>query len=244
MAISSPFLVSPASRGCSSTLESPPQSVDPARDSSLELSPSLPYLVPLFLSSILIALNPTWTFIVMNSLNSALNSELTHTTVYRKFLLGYLVVNVVQFLSHIRLFAIPWTTACQAPLSSISWSLLKFMYIGSVMLSNHLIFCHPLLFLPSVFPSIRVFSNESSLRIRWPKYWSFSFSISPSNDYSGLISFRIANACYHCHIRLLISPPWLIASPCQLMVILPFWCSGQFSWNHLDSFSHIPSLNL
>ena len=71
------------------------------------------------------------------------------------------------------------------------WSLLKFMSIQSVMLSNHLIFCHPLLFLPSILPSIRVFSNESALRIRWPKYWSFSFSISPSKEHPGLISFRM-----------------------------------------------------
>ena len=86
-------------------------------------------------------------------------------------------------------FSTPWPAACQASLSfTISWSLLKFMCIESVMPSNHLILCGPLL-LPSIFPSIRVFSNELSLRIRWPKYWSFS--ISPSNEYSGLISFRI-----------------------------------------------------
>ena len=85
----------------------------------------------------------------------------------------------------------PWTVACQASLSfTISWSLLKFMSIESMMPSNHLILCHPLL-LPSIFPSIRVFSSESALHIRWPKYWHFSFSISPSNEYSGLISFRI-----------------------------------------------------
>ena len=85
----------------------------------------------------------------------------------------------------------PWTAACQASLSiTNSQSLPKLMSIESVMLYNHLIFCHPLLLLPSIFPSIRVFSNESVLHIRWPKYWSFSFSISPSNEYSGLISFR------------------------------------------------------
>ena len=95
-------------------------------------------------------------------------------------------------LSRVRLFATPWTAAHQASLSiTNSWNLLKLMSIKSVMPSNHLILCHPLLFLPSVFPSIRVFSNESVLCIRWPKYWSFSFSISPSNEYSGLISFRI-----------------------------------------------------
>ena len=88
--------------------------------------------------------------------------------------------------------ATPWTAACQASLSiTNSWSLLKRMSIESVMPSNHLILCHPLLLLPSIFPSIRVFSNESVLCIRWPNYWSFSFGISPSNAYSGLISFRI-----------------------------------------------------
>ena len=105
-------------------------------------------------------------------------------------LLGDVVV--VQALSDVRLFVTPWTAACQASLSfPISWSLLKCMSIESVMPSNHLILCCLLLFLPSIFPSIRVFSNESDLRIRWPKYWSFSFSISTSNEYSGLISFRI-----------------------------------------------------
>ena len=86
----------------------------------------------------------------------------------------------------------PWTIACQAFLSiTNSWSLLKLMSIMSVMPSNHLILCRPLLLPPSIFPSIRVFSNESVLRMRWPKYWSFSFSISPFNEYSGLISFRM-----------------------------------------------------
>ena len=85
----------------------------------------------------------------------------------------------------------PWTAACHASLSiTNSWSLFKLMSIESVMPSNHLILCHPLL-LPSIFPSIRVFSNELVLRIRWPNYWSFSFSVSPSNEYSGLISFRM-----------------------------------------------------
>ena len=98
----------------------------------------------------------------------------------------------IQALSHVWLFATPWTTACQASLFiTNSWSLLKLMSIELVMPSNHLILCHPLLLLPSIFPSIRVFSNESVLHIRWPKYWSFSFSISPSNEYSGLISFRM-----------------------------------------------------
>ena len=99
----------------------------------------------------------------------------------------------VLSLIHVPLFAAPWTEACQASLSiTNSQSLLKLTSIQSVMLSNHLILYRPLLLLPSIFPSIRVFSNESVPRIRWPKYWSFSFSISPSNEYSGLISFRIA----------------------------------------------------
>ena len=86
----------------------------------------------------------------------------------------------------------PWIAARQASLSiTNSWSLLKLMSIESVMSSNHLILCHPLLLLPSIFPSIRVFSNEPVLRIRWPKYWSFSFNINPSNEYSGLTSFRM-----------------------------------------------------
>ena len=96
----------------------------------------------------------------------------------------------VQSLSHVRLFATPWTAPCQASLSiPNSRSLLKLMSIESVMPSNHLILCHPLLLQPSIFPSIRVFSNESVLHIRWSKYWSFS--ISPSNEYSGLIFFRM-----------------------------------------------------
>ena len=102
-------------------------------------------------------------------------------------------VNSVQF-SHsvVSLFAIPWTAACQVSLSiTNSRSLFKLMSIKSVMPCNHLILCHPLLILPSIFPSIRVFSNESVLHIRGPKDWRFSFSISPSNKYSGLISFRI-----------------------------------------------------
>ena len=99
---------------------------------------------------------------------------------------------VLQSLSHVQLFATPWTAALQASLSfTMSRSLLKLISIESVMPSNHLNLCHPLLLLPSIFPSIRVFSSESALHIRWPKYWNFSFSISPSNEYSGWISFRI-----------------------------------------------------
>ena len=98
----------------------------------------------------------------------------------------------VQLLSHVRFFATLWTAACQASLSiTESWTLLRLMSFQSVMPSNHLILCHPLLLPPSIFPSIRVFSNESVIRIRWPKYWSFSFNISPCNEYSGLISFRM-----------------------------------------------------
>ena len=94
--------------------------------------------------------------------------------------------------SRVRLLVTPWTAACQASLSiTNSQSVLKFMSIGLVMPSNHLILCHPLFLLSSIFPSIRVFSNESVLHIRWPKYWGFSFMISPSIEYSGLISFRI-----------------------------------------------------
>ena len=101
-------------------------------------------------------------------------------------------VNSVQSLSLVRLFVTPLTAALQAsmPITN-SRSLLKLMSIKSVMPSNHLILFHPLLLLPSIFPSIRIFSNESVLRMRWPKYWSFSFSISPSNEHPGLISFRM-----------------------------------------------------
>ena len=99
---------------------------------------------------------------------------------------------LVQLFSHVGLFATPWISACQASLSfTISQSLLKLMSIESVMPSNHLNLCHPLFLLPSIFPSITVFSNDLALRIRWPKYWSLSFNISPSNEYSGLVSFRI-----------------------------------------------------
>ena len=101
-------------------------------------------------------------------------------------------LSAVQSLSHVQLFVSPWTTVLQASLSIInSWSLLKLMSIESEMPSNHLILYCPLLLLPSIFPSIRVFSNESVLRVRWPKYWSFSFSISTSDEYSGLFSFQI-----------------------------------------------------
>ena len=108
------------------------------------------------------------------------------------YLCGPEPISSVQSLSHVRLFVTPCTAAHQASLSiTNSWSLLKLRSIESVMPSNHLILCHLLLLLPSVFPSIRVVSNESVLPIRWPEYWSFSFSISSSSEYSGLISFRI-----------------------------------------------------
>ena len=108
------------------------------------------------------------------------------------FFVWCLLFHSFQSLSRIQLFVTPWTTARQASLSiTNSQSLPKPMSIESVMPSCHLILCHPLLFLPSIFPSIRVFSSESGLRLRWPKYWSFSFNISPSNEHPGLISFRM-----------------------------------------------------
>ena len=101
-------------------------------------------------------------------------------------------ISSVQSLSRVRLFATPWTALCQASLSTTnSWSWPKLMSIELVMPSNHLMLCRPLLLLPSIFPSIRVFSNESALCIRWPKDWSFRFNISPSNEHPGLISFRV-----------------------------------------------------
>ena len=106
--------------------------------------------------------------------------------------MGVVMANSVQSLSHVQLSATPWTEACWASLLiTNSQSLLKLMSIESVMPSNHLILCCPFLLPPSIFPSIRVFSSESVLHIRWPKDWSLNFSISPSNDYSGLISFRV-----------------------------------------------------
>ena len=105
---------------------------------------------------------------------------------------GSIKFSSVQLLSRVWLSATPWITACQASLSiTNSWSLLKLMSIKSVILTSHLILCCPLLLLPPIPPSIRVFSNESTLHMRWPKYWSFSYSISPSNEHLGLISFRM-----------------------------------------------------
>ena len=106
--------------------------------------------------------------------------------------IGISSVSSVQSLSHVWLFATPWIAARQASLSvTNSWSLFKLMPMESVMPSSHLILCHPLLLLPQIPPSIRVFSKESTLHMRWPKYWSFSFSISPFNEHPGLISFRM-----------------------------------------------------
>ena len=115
--------------------------------------------------------------------------ELQWTNLFNPILSSF---SSVQSLTRVRLFVVPWTAACWASLSiTNSQSLLKLMSIESEMPSNHLL-CHPVLLLPSIFSSIRIFSNESVLRIRWPKYWRVSFSISPSNEYSGLISFRIS----------------------------------------------------
>ena len=138
-------------------------------------------------------LTPTLT---QTNLEAMMFSETSHKrpgflydSTYGRYLVKIIVV--VQSLSHVGFFATPWTAACQASLPfTISQSLLKLLSLELVMASNHLILCSPLL-LPSIFPSIRVFSNESVLHIRWPKYCSFSFSSSLSNEYSGLISFRI-----------------------------------------------------
>ena len=133
-------------------------------------------------------------------------------------------ISSVQLLSHVWLFATPWTVAHQASLSiTNSWTSLKRMSIESVMPSNHLILCHPLLLPPSVFPSIRVFSNESVLRIRWPKYWSFNFSISPSNEYSALISFRMDWLDLFAVQGTLKSPLYHLSSKASIL-----WCSAFF----------------
>ena len=132
-------------------------------------------------------LNPTWAANKTCSffMTLSLLILMTHTSIY-------LFLVVVQLLSHDWLFASLWTTASQAPLSStISWNWLKFMYIESMMLFSHLILCSPLLLLPPIIPNIGAFSNESAFCMTWPEYWSFSFSLNPSNKYSRLISFRV-----------------------------------------------------
>ena len=133
-----------------------------------------------------------WLVSISGTMELPLGPKETEKLFCRKYNLLLIPISSVLLLSHVQLFATPRTAVCQASLSiTNSWSLLKLMFIESVMPSNHPILCCPLLLQPSIFPSIRVFSNESVLCIRWPKYWSFSFSISPSNEYSQLISFRI-----------------------------------------------------
>ena len=123
--------------------------------------------------------------------NISCDSQITHSLHHVSFIVSDNHI-IVQLLSPIQLFTTSWTAAHQSSLSiTISQSLLKLTFIEPMMPSNYLILCHPLLLPPSIFPSIRVFSNESVLCIRWPKYWSFSFNFNPSNVYSGLISFRI-----------------------------------------------------
>ena len=125
-----------------------------------------------------------------NLFSSLLQALRRHVLHYSPSPVSFHLLVVVQSPSHVRLFATPWTAALQASLSpTISWNLPKFMFIASVMPSSHLILWHPLFLLPSIFPSIRDFFSESSVHIRWPKYWSFS--ISPSSEYSGLISLKI-----------------------------------------------------
>ena len=132
-----------------------------------------------------------WWLLLTAWLHEQVLRKTKRTVIYPHPRAGSVQFSSVQSLSHVRLFETPWTAACQASLSiTNSQSLLKFMSIASVMPSNHLILCCLLLLLSSIFPSIRVFSNELVLCIRWPKYWSFSFNISPSNERPGLISFR------------------------------------------------------
>ena len=139
-------------------------------------------------------------------------------------------VVVIPLLSHVQLFATPWTAALQASLSSISQCLLRFMSVELVMPSNHSILCHPLLLLPSIFLSIRVFSNELALRIRWPRYWSFSFSISPSNGFSGLIPFRMD------WFDFLAAQGTLIVHEVSVSLDLcGYSCLFFYLWNHVSS---------
>ena len=133
------------------------------------------------------------------------------------------LINSVQSLGHVWLFVTPWTAACQASLCiTNSWSLLKLMSIELVMPSNHLILCHSLFLLSSIFPSIRVFSNESVLCIRWPKYWNFSLSIIPSKEHLGLISFRMDFSSVQSlsHVQLF-ATPWTAARQASLSITTP-----------------------
>ena len=161
-----------------------------------------------------------------------LSQHKTRGIYFNSFLLLFVVV--IQSLSHVWFFATPWTEARQASLSiNNSRNVLKLMSVESVMPTNHLVLCCPLLLLPSIFPSMRVFSNESVLLIRWPKYWSFSFSSSPSNEYSGLISFRMD--CLHQAKQL----PLL----CQSFLFKPWVCNflqSDFSTLILSSIFCLP----
>ena len=126
-----------------------------------------------------------------------MTTDICFNLLFHQCLLSDEIVVIVQSLSHVWVLVTPWTAACQDSLSfTISWNLLGFMSLELMMPSNHLILCCPLLLLHSIFPSIRVFSNDSALRIMWPKYWSFLFSNSPSNEYSGLIFFRIDGSIF------------------------------------------------
>ena len=126
-----------------------------------------------------------------------MTTDICFNLLFHQCLLSDEIVVIVQSLSHVWDLVTPWTAACQDSLSfTISWNLLGFMSLELMMPSNHLILCCPLLLLHSIFPSIRVFSNDSALRIMWPKYWSFLFSNSPSNEYSGLIFFRIDGSIF------------------------------------------------
>ena len=150
----------------------------------------------------MISMNHKWRIIQQCINDSKGKIQHNKTTVGKCLMILYRIETefgfAVQFLSCVWLFVTPWTAACQASLSfTISWSLLKLMSIELVMPFNHLILCCPLFFLPSIFSGVRIFSNEWALCIRWPKYWSFIFSNSPSNKYSGLIFFRID--CFDTH---------------------------------------------
>ena len=141
-----------------------------------------------WLNCIAEALTPLWCNYIPGKNSYPLN---TYFSIFCELVVNRHSVQLVQLFSHVRLFATPWTAACQTSLSITNYrSLPKLMPIELVMPSSHLILCRPLLLLPSIFTSIRIFSKESAFSIRWPKYWSFSFRISPSNEYSRLISFR------------------------------------------------------